>query len=163
MQKLIILFLFLFAGDYIANAQNNCACSAFTQQQFDEVLNANDSLMLYQTIRTLNQNNNKNCSVTAQSLEIAYLLNQKKLTEALEIIQQQEKYISGLTCKDEMLIQLNLNYAKYCRIAQDYEGLSKYAFKALELAEAKNDKVSQLMAIAYIVHLFTRQGQYEKN
>jgi len=101
--------------------------------------------------------------VTAYSLEIEYLLARRKLPEALEIIKTQENFIKQLPCKEQLLLQTYLNYSNYSKVAQEYENLSKYAFLSLETAELQNKPQETLKAIRFIVHLFTRQNQYEKN
>jgi hypothetical protein len=81
----------------------------------------------------------------------------------LALIQAQEKLINRLPCKSELTTQAYLNYAHYFKKKEDYENLSLYAFKALESAEAQKNKNDELKAVKYLVYLFTRQNQDEKN
>jgi len=163
MKKLITLIFLLLAGNHCLFAQDNCNCPSLNQQQFDELVASGDSSAIYQTANSLRKNSDKNCTITADDLAIAYLISKKKLPNALTIIQQQEKSIAALPCKKELIHHYYLNYASYSKAAQDYEGLSTFAFKALEDAELRKDKKHELKAIANIVHLFTRQQQEEKN
>mgnify|MGYP003396574893 FL=1 len=163
MQKILSLLLLLFCGNNILQAQNNCNCNQITQQQVDELRSNYDSASIYQIISKLYQGNDKNCLVIAYNIEINYLLPKKKFDKALEIIQKQEKLINSLSCKKELITYSYLNYSNYYKLSQDYEGLSKYAFKALETAEANNDKKKEFKAITFIVFLNTRQNQHEKN
>ena len=144
-------------------AQSGCNCNQITEPQIDELISNNDSSAIYQTINKLKQSTDKICRIIAYNIEVDYLIPKKKLTEALVVIQEQEKHINELPCKKELAILSYLNYANHSKFSQNYEALSAYAFKALEAAEALNDKQKELKAIAYIVHLNTRQNQDEKN
>ena len=163
MQKIILLTCLFLSANVILHAQNNCNCNGITRQQFDELVSTNDSAAVFATITGLKKNADKNCSVIAADLEITYRLTGKQLPLAFELIEQQEKLIASLSCKNELVIHSYINYASFYRAGQDYENLSKYAFKALENAEDRKDEKNELKAIAFIVHLFTRQNQNEKN
>ncbi len=156
----ILLLLFF---NSIALGQTNCDCPFLTQQQLGELMSSNDSAAIYKTVYALRESGNKNCSIKADDLEIRYFLTTKSLPAAENIIAKQEKSIATLPCKNELIISNYLNHASWCKAAQDYEGLSTYAFKALETAELRKDKTYEVAAITYIVYLFTRQDQEEKN
>lgn len=144
-------------------AQINCKCNDINQQQTDELIVGNDSVSILSAVNKLGKSNDIGCQFFSFSLQAQHLLSKKKPAEALVIIQKQEKLIESSSCKDELQIELYLNYAGHYKVSQNYENLSLYAFKALELAETRNDKFSQFKAIIFIVHLFTRQNEEEKN
>lgn len=161
-KQLLILTVLLF-GNFLVWSQNNCTCDLLQKQRFDEIVRSNDSSIIYQTVTSLRKSGQKNCLVTAYSLEIEYLLSRRTLPQALELIKTQENLIKQLPCSEQLKIQSYFNFANYSKVAQEYENLSKYAFLALEAAELHKSPHETLRAIRYIVHLFTRQNQYEKN
>jgi two-component sensor histidine kinase len=163
MRKIFTIISLVFFTTNFLQAQTDCNCNQINEEQIDELINNNDSSAIYKTINKLKQGVDKICFVIANDIEVSYLIPKKKIAEALTIIQEQEKLINGLSCKTELIIHSQLNYAKYYKINQDYEGLSRYGFKALETTEARKDKKNEFKAITYIVHLFTRQDQGEKN
>lgn len=147
----------------LGNAQPGCQCAAANQQQFDQLTNDDDSASVYQLIHSLKQGSDKNCEVMADNLELDYLFHHRRFSAVLDLIQKQEKLIAGLPCKTSLEIHSYLNYARYYKAKDDYENLSRFSFKALENAEARKDDVNRLQALKYIVHLFTRQNQDDKN
>jgi hypothetical protein len=159
---ILLFFILSFTCPDFSFAQGNCNCDKFGPAQFDSLIKTNDSAGIYQTMGKLKQGSNNNCLETAYNLEITYLITAKKLKETLVLLQKQEQVAASAPCVGHK-IQFYLNYADYNRVNQDYEGLSRYAFKALENAEQQNDKKYELKAIALIVHLFTRQNQEDKN
>ncbi|MBL0358647.1 MAG: hypothetical protein IPP72_18075 [Chitinophagaceae bacterium] len=144
-------------------AQTNCECKTANEKQFDQLNQRSDSESVYLLINTLKNNGDKNCTVSAFNMEIEYLLHQHRLDSMFASVKAQEKIIEALPCRNALIVNAYLNYAGYYSAKDDYEQLSKFAFKALETAEEENDKKHQLKAITYIVYLFTRQDQDAKN
>lgn len=160
---LIFFPVIFFPGFNAMQAQTSCQCSVASEQQFGQLIQRNDTVGINRLIISLKSNYNKNCSVNAYDMEIAYLLHQHQLDNMFLAVQQQEKFTAALPCSETLMANVYLNYAGYYSAKNDYEHLSKYAFKALETAEASDDKKHQLKAITYVVYLFTRQDQDAKN
>lgn len=127
------------------------------------MIRKNDSILIIQAAATLKESKKDACIAKAFDLEIDLMLAKKKWPQALSLINDQETFIKKTGCSDDLLLQVYFNNADYSKATQDYEGLSKYAFLALENAEAKKDTRQILRAIRLIVFLFTRQDQQEKN
>jgi two-component sensor histidine kinase/tetratricopeptide (TPR) repeat protein len=161
----IILFIFLwFAGIFMVKAQTNCNCSIENLQQFDSLSEASDSIVAFQMINSLKQNNNKNCVVRGYNMQIEYLLRRPATRSiALPIILEQEKYINQLPCKQELMTFNYIHYARYYRYKGDDENFSKFIFKALANAEEKKDTENELRALINIVRLFNNQKQFDKS
>jgi two-component sensor histidine kinase len=159
----VILLHLIFTHPIKSHAQNNCGCNAVDRKEFDRLNEDNDSSGVYQLINKLKKSAEKNCAVFACSMEVDYLTRRMKRDEALLMIEEQKKLIGSLPCKDELLIENLLAYARYYKGKEQYENLSAYAFKALEHAENWKNKKNELKAIAFIVYLFTRQNQDTKN
>lgn len=163
-RSILIVFLVIFWGTNLRTfAQSDCKCYEINQSQIDQILDDSDSLKIKQTIKNLKTNNRKECQFVTYNLEINYLLSRKKMKGVDNLIVNQANLISSIPCKTELITTTYLNYAKYFKAKEDYENLSKFAFKALESAEINKDERSELTAITQIVHLFTRQSQEEKN
>lgn len=162
MYKFLAIILALFLNEALF-AQQNCDCNEANQQQFDILNSNNDSTGVYKIINSLKQNSNKNCQLSATTYEIEFLGNRRKLDKMFFLIQKQEKIVNSLPCKNELIIQPYFNYLRYYKAKEDFENLSLYAFKALENAETQKNSDNELKAIKYLVYLFTRQNQDNKN
>jgi hypothetical protein len=162
--SILIVFLVIFWGINLpTHAQTDCKCNEINQFQIDQMLDDNDTLKIKQTINKLRKNNRKECQFVAYNLEINNSISRKKLNGVDNIILNQVNLISSLPCRAKLITTTYLNYAKYYTSKEDYENLSKFSFKALESAEINKDEKSEVKAITFIVHLFTRQSQEEKN
>lgn len=159
---ILLLNTFLLASANLL-AQSTCNCTEANLLAYYTMNQNDDSNGIHQLIRSLQQNKNEACKAVALNMEIEQLFNHKHLEEAFVLIQAQEKLLDTLNCKASLEVYTNLNYAEYYRQKEDYENVSKYAFKALSNAEDQHDQPNELKAIYAIVHLFTRQTQNEKN
>jgi two-component sensor histidine kinase len=159
----VVSLLFIFTCSVKIHAQTNCNCNAADRQEFDRLNEDNDSSGVYQLLNKLKQSPNKNCAVFACSMEVEYLLRRLKREQALLIIEEQKKLVELLPCKDELIIENWLDWARYYKGKEQYENLSAYAFKALEHAENRKNKLNELKALTFIVYLFTRQNEGAKN
>ncbi|MFN8349191.1 MAG: histidine kinase [Spirosomataceae bacterium] len=144
-------------------AQNSCTCREADWPYFDRLNDNGDSTEVIRMINSLKKSNNPVCAVNAATMELTFVSRYPSKELTLGLIQDQEKLINRLDCKNELMVQAYLNYAHYYKKKEDYENLSLYAFKALESAEIQKNKIHELKAVKYIVYLFTRQNQDEKN
>ena len=163
MNKTLVLFTVLSLLFLQASAQSGCDCSALPATTASRLLRTADSVAFFSVITPIKAGTDVNCQATALRYEAEYLISRKKLPSALTAIENLEKLINSSSCKDQLRMEWNLQSAGYSKATQDYEHLSQYAFKALELAESLKDKAGQFRSITYIVFLFTRQRQEEKN
>lgn len=159
---LLLLNTLLLSG-FNVTAQSDCNCSEANLVKYYAMNQDDDSIGIAQLIQSLQHSKNEACKIFAMNMEIEQLFNHKRLEDALHQIQIQENLLNALNCKASLQVYANLNYAEYYRQKEDYENVSKYAFNALSNAEDQHDKKNELKAIYAIVHMFTRQTQYEKN
>ncbi len=121
----------------------------------------NDSTAAFPLIKQLKNSSNKNCRVYGYTLDLWFMLANKKMDTVLALVEEQEKYTTSLPCKETLLPMVYLNYSRCFKRFNDYENMSLYAFKALSGAEAQKNKEAELNAIMDIIHVFTRQNQDE--
>ncbi len=157
-----LVAFFLIPATYTIYGQSNCNCKEANQELFDNLTDNDDSTGVYLLVNKLKKGGDNVCLVMAYNLEMDYLYHHRKVDAVWEVLQKQEKLIASLACKTELQIQVYLNYARYYKAKEDYENLSRFAFKALENAETRNDAPGTFKAIKFIVYLFTRQEQDEK-
>jgi sulfur relay (sulfurtransferase) DsrF/TusC family protein len=162
MKRIILLAFFGLLMYSRINAQNNCDCTQISQTEYDRLIDNIDSTTIFNVAKKLKVEG-ESCKMVALNLEIEYWIYKKSLPLALSTLQNQAELINDSHCKQKWLVQSYLNFAHYTKESKDFESLSKYAFAALGAAEQNNDKQLELEAIKYIVHLFTRQNQNEKN
>ena len=60
-----------------SQSQNTCLCKEVDQQQFDHLLNENDSVNIQRKIAGLKHSSDKNCQVIAYNLEVDQLFSQR--------------------------------------------------------------------------------------
>lgn len=142
-------------------AQNNCTCHDFNKTEARHYLIQDDSTALFQYTHK-QRISAVSCAALALSFEVEYFMTHKNYVSALEVIKEQEKLIGNAPCADLKILNL-LNYSAYYKGTEDYENLSLYAFKALEDAEKRKNSIDEYRAITFVVYLFTRQNQKEKN
>ncbi|GGD82279.1 hypothetical protein GCM10011514_52890 [Emticicia aquatilis] len=159
----MVFVYFIFLGNTALQAQQNCNCNEASQQLFDVLNTNNDSTAVVKYITTLKMSKNKICQVNAMTFEVDFWATRRRLDKVLSLIETQEKIINALNCKNELSIHTYLNYLRYYKAKEDFENISLYAFKALENAETQANTDSELKAIKYLVYLFTRQNQDDKN
>lgn len=143
--------------------QKNCICPVGDKQKIDRWMESNDSIPLFQTIRMLQDNRSEPCLLLAFNYEIKFRLNNHNRAISDSLLQKQAKGIAARACKNDWQKAHWLNKAENAKSSDDYENLSSAAFKALELAENDRDELTELKAIQYTVHLFTRLDEDEKN
>jgi len=163
MRKFLLLIAVVFCMVLRLAAQETCACGLLPPTAAVTLLRTADSADFYQKVNPLKSGTSLECQAWAYRYEVDYLISRKKLPAALSILDSLEKLLRRLNCTDAMRQEWLLAAANYSKAAQDYENLSNNAFQALELAETRKDEAGQFKAITYIVHLFTRQHQDEKN
>lgn len=139
-----------------------CNCPLFNDKQIKDLRRSKDSVGTIELIKQYNKQGSTDCLIRAFGIEIEYLVTFKQVKKVPLLLDQQEQLAQKSECKDEHLLQNYLFRSYYCKIEQDYEGLSKYSFAMLELAEKLKDTKLELQAIDFITFLFTRQNQKEK-
>lgn len=155
-----LLLLLLCAQKAVAQP---CACPGYDENKIKDLRRAKDSAGTFAAIQQFNSTGITDCQIKALSAEIEYRLTFKQVTAVPPLLEKQEKLLEKSDCTGEHHLQYYQNQSYYCKITQEYEGLSKYAFLMLELAEKEGDVKKELTAIDFIVFLFSRQKQDEKN
>lgn len=122
----------------------------------------NDSAAAFSLIKQLKNSSNTNCKVYGYTLDLWFMIANKKMDTVLAMVKEQEKYTNSLPCKESLILLVYLNYSRCYKRQNDYENMSLYAFKALSGAESQKNKEAELSAIMDIVHVFTRQDQDER-
>lgn len=163
MYKSIVLFTVVFLSWLQGSGQGGCDCAALPATTAVRLIRTADSAAFFRVINPLKANADLNCMATAWRYEVEYQISRKKLPAALAALGSLEKLINRTSCAAAFRLEWNLQSASYSKSVQDYEHLSQYAFKALEQAEAQKSDAGQFRAITYIVFIFTRQRQEEKN
>jgi anti-sigma regulatory factor (Ser/Thr protein kinase) len=164
--------LYVFCGSFLllwivniqnATAQNNCNCTTIQPQQFYQHLQAGDTVAAKQFIQQLKQSANKGCQILAYNFEVELQATYRKVEQMLALTIEQEKALQRQPCKDQLIENVYLNYARYYKAKQDFELLSKYGFMALASAEQTKNIPNQIKALVYINFLFGRQNQDDKS
>ncbi|MBL7731704.1 MAG: hypothetical protein JNM88_11045, partial [Chitinophagaceae bacterium] len=140
----------------------DCGCPGATMDRIEQVRDNNDSAALQKLMGEWRNSSNKNCRVFAFTLDVWQLISNRKIDTVLSIIQEQEKYVNSLPCKEQHLTQAYLNYTRYYKRKNDFENMSVWVYKALQHAEAQKDREGELQAVKDLVYLFTRQNEDEK-
>ena len=157
---LCILFFFIIINTSPSYAQNNCQCNERVDSKVKEL---RDSLNTFNISTKLKNTLSKGCHYQALTLEFKYYSKEKQFKKASKILNDQEKLLGELECKEQLRYSFFENNSTYYRAINDLENLSDYAFKTLSEAEKLDDKTKEINALQNIVFVFTRLNEDEKN
>ena len=143
------------------SAQSKCACDIINLKKSDSLASLNDSSVFKDYLQELEKSENIICKVFEKELRINFKIS-KRDKEFIDLVKEQEVLINSSHCKDSLQSLIYRNYAVYFKGKEDFENLSKYAFKHLDFAEKTKSKKDEIAAIRNISYVFGRQNEDTK-
>ena len=159
---LIIIIFCCFSID-LSYAQDDCDCNLSVYKKNVDFINVRDSINVFNLSNELKKAKFKACQFKGLEFEYRFYIAQLKLDKASEILKRLEDFLVNIECKSHLKYDVYLNKVRYFKLKNDYENLSKYAFKALHESEKLKDVDKEIKAIKEVVYLFTRMNEDDKN